>query len=284
MSLAISPMGTWTSCASPVIQIRGLTKSFGSQVVLAGVDLDLLPGQNLALLGVSGSGKTVLVKCIVGLIPPDRGSIRIDGRETVGLSTAERFKLMRKTGVLFQNGALFDSMPIWENVAFGLLNVRHVPGPAARVVATEALAKVGLGVDVADLLPADLSGGMQKRVALARALVSGPEMLFLDNPTAGLDPILTAIIDSFITASLKQLHAIALTITHDLQSVQRIAQRAAFLSEGRIVWEGPTEALWSSDNEQVLQFLRASGSRSQESPISAFTATGNHRKGAAPPV
>jgi phospholipid/cholesterol/gamma-HCH transport system ATP-binding protein len=191
---------------------------------------------------------------------------------------------MRKTGVLFQNGALFDSMPIWENVAFGLLNVRHVPGPAARVVATEALAKVGLGVDVADLLPADLSGGMQKRVALARALVSGPEMLFLDNPTAGLDPILTAIIDSFITASLKQLHAIALTITHDLQSVQRIAQRAAFLSEGRIVWEGPTEALWSSDNEQVLQFLRASGSRSQESPISAFTATGNHRKGAAPPV
>jgi phospholipid/cholesterol/gamma-HCH transport system ATP-binding protein len=110
MSLAISPMGTWTSCASPVIQIRGLTKSFGSQVVLAGVDLDLLPGQNLALLGVSGSGKTVLVKCIVGLIPPDRGSIRIDGRETVGLSTAERFKLMRKTGVLFQNGALFDSM------------------------------------------------------------------------------------------------------------------------------------------------------------------------------
>jgi phospholipid/cholesterol/gamma-HCH transport system ATP-binding protein len=246
----------------PLIKIRGLKKSFGNQIVLAGVDIDLLHGQNLALLGLSGSGKTVLMKCILGLLAPDGGSIRIDGQETVGLRSEDRFSFMRKTGVLFQNGALFDSMPIWENVAFELLNVRNVPRMRARTVAIEALAKVGLGIDTADLLPADLSGGMQKRVALARALVSSPEMLFLDNPTAGLDPILTAIIDSFIAASLELLHATALTITHDLRSAQRIAQRAAFLSEGKIVWDGPISALWSSDKQQVEQFLQASGVRS----------------------
>jgi len=147
------------SSIAPPIQIRGLTKSFGDQVVLAGVDLDLPKGQNLVLLGISGSGKTVLVKCLIGLMTPDSGSIRIDGRETVGLGSAERFKLLRQTGVLFQNGALFDSMPIWENVAFQLLYVRHMPGAKARTVATDALAKVGLGADAVDLFPADLSGG-----------------------------------------------------------------------------------------------------------------------------
>lgn len=245
------------SALPPKIRIRGLTKSFGSQTVLAGVDLDVPCAENLVLLGISGSGKTVLMKCVLGLMPPDAGSIQIDGREIVGMSPTDLSVLMRKIGVLFQNGALFDSLPVWQNVVFLLLNADRVPARKAREIAVRILATVGLGVDVADLWPSELSGGMQKRVALARALVGEPEMLFLDNPTAGLDPILTAIIDSFIAASLKRLRATALTITHDLESARRIAQRAALLSKGRIAWEGPIEALGASGNPQVERFVRA---------------------------
>ncbi|MBO0739085.1 MAG: ATP-binding cassette domain-containing protein [Alphaproteobacteria bacterium] len=246
-----------------LVEIRGLKKSFDNQVVLAGVDLDLRRGHTVALLGVSGSGKSVLMKCVLGLTEPDAGSVRIDGHETVGLGQTERLLLMRKVGVLFQNGALFDSLPVWQNVAFTLLSSRRVSRGCARRVAAGALTRVGLGADVIDLLPGELSGGMQKRVSLARALVGDPEILFLDNPTAGLDPVLTGIIDSSVAASLEHLQAIALVITHDLTSAQRIADRAAFLSEGRIVWEGATGELWRSDLQQIQKFLRASGSHSR---------------------
>lgn len=249
--------------SATLVEIRGLKKSFDNQVVLAGVDLDLRRGHTVALLGVSGSGKSVLMKCVLGLIEPDAGSVRIDGHETVDLGQTERLLLMRKVGVLFQNGALFDSLPVWENVAFTLLSSRRVSRGCARRVAAAALTRVGLGADVIDLLPGELSGGMQKRVSLARALVGHPEILFLDNPTAGLDPVLTGIIDSSVAASLEHLQAIALVITHDLTSAQRIADRAAFLSEGRIVWEGATGELWRSDLQQIQKFLRATGSHSR---------------------
>jgi len=235
-----------------------LRKAFGDQVVLASVDLDLRQGENLALFGVSGSGKSVLVKCMLGLIEPDGGSIWLGGRETVRLRRTDRLTANRKIGVLFQNGALFDSIPIWQNVVFRLLGAGDVTRTIARERATNALANVGIGGDTIDLLPADLSGGMQKRVALARALFGNPEIVLLDSPTAGLDPVLTAIIDSFIAASLQRLNATALTITHDLRSAMRIAQRAAFLAAGRIIWCGPIAMIGSVQEPAVQAFVRAS--------------------------
>lgn len=243
----------------PEIQIRGLTKSFADQIVLAGIDLDIVPGRNTALLGVSGSGKTVLMKCILGLLSPDAGSIKIDGRETVALPRNERFALMRETGVLFQNGALFDSLPVWQNIAFSLFTGGRRSRSQARAVALAALADVGLGEETADLSPSEISGGMQKRVALARALVGNPRFLFLDNPTSGLDPVMTAIIDSLVAASVRRLRATALTITHDLLSVGRLTQRAAYMADGRILWQGATPALWAADLEGVRRFVEASG-------------------------
>jgi phospholipid/cholesterol/gamma-HCH transport system ATP-binding protein len=245
------------SAGAAPTRIRGLRKSFGDQVVLAGVDLDLHQGENLALFGVSGSGKSVLLKCMLGLIEPDAGSICLGGHEMVGLRRADRLAVNRKVGVLFQNGALFDSLPVWQNVVFKLLSVGGVPQTQARERAADALASVGIGSDTIDLLPADLSGGMQKRVALTRALFGDPEIVLLDSPTAGLDPVLTAIIDSFIASSLRRLNAMALTITHDLRSAMRIAQRAAFLAGGKIVWCGTIATMGSAPEPEVQAFIRA---------------------------
>jgi phospholipid/cholesterol/gamma-HCH transport system ATP-binding protein len=242
----------------PKIRIRRLKKAFGENVVLDGVDLDIRTGDNLVLLGASGTGKSVLVKCILGLIEPDAGSVLVDGRDVRELSAEERKQLRRKTGVLFQNGALFDSLTVWRNVAFGLLHGAGVPASRARAVAIEKLAAVGLGADVADLLPSALSGGMQKRVALARAIATDPEILFLDDPTAGLDPILTTIIDQFIMQSIAALGATALTITQDIESARRMADRMAVLHGGRIIWEGPADAVDSTGNPHVDEIVQPS--------------------------
>ena len=243
----------------PKLQIRGLRKAFGPQVVLADIDLDIAAGDNLVLLGASGSGKTVLAKCILGLVKPDAGSIRINGVETTKLSADERGKLMHRFGVLFQASALFDSLPVWHNVAFGLINGNKLPRAQARAVAREKLAEVNLGDDVAVLHPAELSGGMQKRVALARAIANDPEILILDGPTAGLDPIMTAVIDNLILRSVHKLGATVLTITHDIESAMRIATRMAMLHEGRIVWEGPVAAVEQADNPQLRRFIHRPG-------------------------
>lgn len=240
----------------PKLRIRGLKKAFDQNVVLDGVDLDIQAGDNLVLLGASGSGKSVLVKCILGLLSPDAGSIVVDGREVADLTSEERDRLMRKTGVLFQNGALFDSLTVWQNVAFGLMHGSGISADRARAVAIEKLAAVGLGADVADLYPVALSGGMQKRVALARAIAADPEMLFLDDPTAGLDPILTTIIDQFILNSLQTLGATALTITQDVDSARRIADRIAVLHGGRIIWEGPVDEVDRTGDPHVNEIVR----------------------------
>jgi len=239
----------------PKIRIRGLHKTFGTQTVLAGVDLDIAAGNNLVLFGGSGSGKTVLAKCILGLVEPDAGSIEVDGQETTELSSQDREAVLRKIGVLFQNGALFDSLPVWQNISFALINIRHMETTAARDIAVKALAAVGLTADTADLMPAELSGGMQKRVALARAIVGDPEILILDSPTDGLDPIVTTHIDGLITRALKRLNAAALTITHDIDSARRIGDRAAFLSRGRIAWEGPMAELDRADDPDLQRYL-----------------------------
>jgi len=241
--------------AEPKIRIRGLTKSFGGRTVLAGIDLDIEAGTNVVLFGPSASGKTVLAKCIVGLIKPDSGSIQIDGVEITTMSAGEREAVLHKVGVLFQNGALFDSLKVWNNIAFGLLSRREMDEKQARELAVKTLASVGLTPDTADLLPSELSGGMQKRVALARAIVGTPEIVILDSPTDGLDPIVTTHIDALIVRALKQLNAAALTITQDIDSGRKIADRAAFLFEGRIRWQGPMAEIERAADPELKRFF-----------------------------
>ena len=249
------------SGTTPKIAIRRLTKSFGSNHVLKGVDLDLPAGRSLVVIGGSGTGKSVLIKCVLGLMTPDGGSIRIDGVEVVGASRATLDELRSKFGMLFQGGALFDSLPVWENVAFGLLAAKRVDRARAMERAIQTLGMVGLGPDVARLMPAELSGGMQKRVGLARAIAHAPEILFFDEPTTGLDPIMADVINELIVRCVRQLGATALSITHDMSSVRKIADRVAMLYGGKIVWEGPVGEIDSSGNAFVDQFIngRAEG-------------------------
>lgn len=243
------------------ISVRGLKKSFGAKRVLDGVEIDCARGESLVIIGGSGIGKSVLIKCILGLLRPDAGSIRIDGEETVGLSRAERESLMLKFGMLFQGGALFDSLPVWQNVAFGLVQGRGMSRDEAHRIALEKLAAVGLGAEVATLSPAELSGGMQKRVALARAIAAEPEILFFDEPTTGLDPIMADVINDLIISCVRGLGATAVSITHDMVSARKIADRIAMLHNGGIVWHGPTAEIDSSGNPYVDQFVhgRAEG-------------------------
>jgi phospholipid/cholesterol/gamma-HCH transport system ATP-binding protein len=238
----------------PKIKIRGLKKSFGSKKVLDGVDLDVMPGTAMVVIGGSGTGKSVLIKSILGLVTPDAGSIEIDGEDVLKISRARAEKLRAQIGMLFQNGALFDSLPVWENVAFGLLAEKKIARKNARAKAIEVLAQVGLAENVADLSPAELSGGMQKRVALARAIASTPKILFFDEPTTGLDPIMGAVIDGLIVDCVKQLGSTSIAITHDMASAIRIGDTAAMLFEGKIAWAGPAQTLLTSDNVIVDQF------------------------------
>ena len=237
------------------IEVRDLHKSFGSKHVLRGVDLTLRSGESLAVIGGSGTGKSVLIKNIIGLMEPDSGSIRIDGEDVVGMSPDERERVTRKFGMLFQGAALFDSLPVWENVAFGLIQSKGMNRHAAREEALVAMVQVGLDTDIADRPPAELSGGMQKRAGLARAIATKPEILFFDEPTTGLDPIMGSVIDDLIVKSVRELDATALSITHDMASARRIADNIAMIYEGRIVWHGPVADIDDSGNEMLDQFI-----------------------------
>jgi len=247
--------------STPKLALEGLCKSFGDKVVLDGVDLSIAPGESLVVIGGSGSGKSVMLKCILGLMIADQGKVLIDGQDVTRLGGRAREKLMRRFGMLFQGGALFDSLPVWENVAFGLIRSRKMKRAYAREVAVETLAKVGLGADVASLSPSELSGGMQKRVSLARSIATKPEIMFFDEPTTGLDPIMADVINELIISSVKDLGATALSITHDMASARKIADRVAMLYKGRIVWCGPVEDIDKSGNPLVEQFIhgRADG-------------------------
>ncbi len=241
----------------PKIRIRGLHKAFGDKKVLDGVDLDVMPGTSMVVIGGSGSGKSVLLKSVLGLIEPDSGTIEIDGRNVLTMNRHEREETNRHIGMLFQAAALFDSLTVWENVAFGLLAQRgkaKLTRAQARKKADEVLTQVGLAPSVGDLSPAELSGGMQKRVGLARAIAAQPDILFFDEPTTGLDPIMGAVIDGLIVDCVKRLGSTAMAITHDMASATRIGDRAAMLYAGRIVWEGPAADLLHSGNAMVDQF------------------------------
>ena len=236
------------------IKVRGLKKAFGAKQVLDGVDLDVRPGTLMVVIGGSGTGKSVLIKCILGLVEPDEGVIEIDGQDILRLPVRERAEARARIGMLFQNGALFDSLPVWENVAFGLLAKGLATREQARPQANDFLAQVGLAPEVGALSPSELSGGMQKRVALARAIAARPDILFFDEPTTGLDPIMGAVIDGLIVDCVKRLGSTSIAITHDMPSALRIGDDAAMLYQGRIVWTGPAASLMSSGNAEVDQF------------------------------
>ena len=237
------------------IKIRDLHKAFGKKVVLDGVDLDIEKGESLVVIGGSGTGKSVLIKCIQGLLRPDSGSILIDKEEVVGIDEEQKEALHSKMGMLFQGGALFDSLSVWENVAFDMLENKKMDKRLAKNEAIRVLRSVGLAPDVADLSPSELSGGMQKRVGLARAIASRPEIIFFDEPTTGLDPIMADVINDLIIESVKGLGATALTITHDMASARKIADKIAMLYKGKIIWQGTVKDMDKTDNPYVQQFI-----------------------------
>jgi phospholipid/cholesterol/gamma-HCH transport system ATP-binding protein len=237
------------------IQLIGVKKRFGPKVVLDGVDLTIEKQSSVVIIGGSGTGKSVTIKSILGILRPDEGTILVDGEDITHINGAARDKVMRKFGMLFQGAALFDSLPVWENVAFGLIQGRGVWRTKARDIAIQKLAKVGLTEDVAFLSPSELSGGMQKRVGLARAIAADPEIIFFDEPTTGLDPIMADIINDLIISTVKDVGATALSITHDMVSARKISDRIAMLYGGKIIWQGPTGEIDRSGNPYVDQFI-----------------------------
>jgi phospholipid/cholesterol/gamma-HCH transport system ATP-binding protein len=250
------------------LKISNLVKNFGSKKVLIDINLEVKKGESLVILGGSGSGKSVLIKTIATLIQPTSGSIKIDNQEITNLSTKNSDKLMEKFGFLFQGGALFDSLPIWQNVAFRLIHQQKMSKKEAKRIALEKLGSVGLGARVADLYPSELSGGMQKRASLARAIAANPEIIFFDEPTTGLDPIMADVINDLIIKNSKELGATTITITHDMHSARKIADKIAMLYEGKIIWFGDVKDIDSSENPYLEQFINGRA----EGPINFLSA------------
>ena len=243
------------------IRLTNVHKGFGAKKVLDGVSLDIPAGQSTVIIGGSGTGKSVLIKCILGLLRPESGSIAVDGIEVTRLSSGEREAVNRRIGMLVQGSALFDSLRVWQNVAFALIQGRGMARTEAKRIALAKLGEVGLTPDVGELFPAELSGGMQKRVALARAIAADPDAIFFDEPTTGLDPIMSDVINGLIRHSVRTLGATALSITHDMASVRKIADYVAMLHAGKIVWHGPIGEIDTSGNPYIEQFIhgRADG-------------------------
>ncbi len=241
--------------SNSVISVKNLHKSFGDNHVLRGISLNLDAQESLGIIGGSGTGKSVLLKCILGLITPDSGEILINGENTIGLSSAKRQQLLQSFGMLFQGGALFDSLPVWNNIAFGLIHGQRMDKVKARKIAMEKLEAVDLDPKVADIYPAELSGGMQKRVALARAIATNPKVIFFDEPTAGLDPIVSGTINDLIRRCVKDIGASALTITHDMHSLRIIADQVGLLFQGNLIWSGTVAKMDTTHNPYVKQFI-----------------------------
>lgn len=244
-----------------LLELKDVHKSFGPKQVLKGVNLDVAPGKSLVVLGGSGSGKSVMLKNALGLMTPNKGQILFDGEDVTHDQGKTREAMRARIGMLFQSAALFDSLTVWENIAFRLLNADGMKRKDAKERAIDTLRQVRLGSDVADLTPAEISGGMQKRVGLARAIVSKPELIFFDEPTTGLDPITADAINDLIVEQTKALGAAAISITHDMASARKIADEIAMLFEGKIIWRGPASQIDNSGNDYVDQFVhgRADG-------------------------
>jgi phospholipid/cholesterol/gamma-HCH transport system ATP-binding protein len=236
------------------IELRGVRKAFGGKPVLAGVSLKVMPGESFVIIGGSGTGKSVTLKCILGILTADAGEILIEGRP---LAEVDRRDFLRHFGMLFQGAALFDSLTVWQNVAFRLIHARRNPlgRRAARDLAIAKLARVGLGSETAELYPAELSGGMQKRVGLARAIATDPAVIFFDEPTAGLDPIMAGVINDLIRELVEEMGATAVTITHDMNTVRTVADHVAMLHGGIVRWQGPIGEMDASPDPYLQQFI-----------------------------
>ncbi|MDR2778200.1 MAG: ATP-binding cassette domain-containing protein [Rickettsiales bacterium] len=237
------------------IEIRNLTKSFSGKMVLNGLDLDIEEKKSLVILGKSGGGKSVLIKNMSMLMTPDSGSIKMDDQEITHLGETKRFKLMDKFGFLFQNGALFDSMKVWENIAFKLILNKKIREREAKKIAIDKLEIVDLDEKIADLYPHELSGGMQKRVALARAIACNPEVIFFDEPTTGLDPVTSNKINNLIVKTIEITKATAITITHDINSARMISDKMVLLADGKICWEGNRDTMYDANSVPIKKFL-----------------------------
>ena len=247
-----------------MIELRDVRKSFGNHHVLRGVTLSVPKGESMVIIGGSGTGKSVTLKCVLGLVRPDSGTIMVDGEDVT--KTADRDDFLAHFGMLFQGGALFDSLHVWENVAFRLLRGRlKRPRAEAREIAIEKLRRVGLKPATADLYPAELSGGMQKRVGLARAIAADPQIIFFDEPTTGLDPIMSGVINDLIREIVVEMGATAMTITHDMTSVRAIADKVAMLHDGVIQWTGPVSEMDAAPDPYLQQFIHGRA----EGPIEA---------------
>lgn len=246
-----------------MIRLTDVHKSFGRKQVLRGVTLHVPKGQSMVIIGGSGTGKSVTIKSVLGLVEPDKGQIEVDGQD---VHQGDRDAFLARFGMLFQGGALFDSLPVWQNVAFRLLRgALKRPKVEARDIAIEKLRRVGLKPDVADLFPSELSGGMQKRVGLARAIAADPEIIFFDEPTTGLDPIMAGVINELIREIVTEMGATTMTITHDMTSVRTIADRVAMLHDGVIQWEGPIGEMDAASDPYLQQFIHGRA----EGPIEA---------------
>ena len=244
------------------IRVANLHKSFGEKYVLRGVQLEVRHGESMVVIGGSGSGKTVLIRCIIGLVEPEEGEIYVDGTEVTSLNERQMNEIRKKFGMLFQGGALFDSLTVWENVGFGLLQHARLSEQQVRKIASEKLALLGLK-NIEDLMPAELSGGMKKRVSLARAIAMEPEILLYDEPTTGIDPVMADAINELIVRMREKLNVTSIAITHDMKSAYKIADRIAMLYQGKIIEVGTPEEIRNSSNPIVQQFIQGNS----EGPI-----------------
>ena len=240
-----------------IMEIRNLTKKFNEKIILKNINLDLYEGESLAIIGASGSGKSVLLKNIIGLLKPEAGSIKINNVETVNLSRSKRENLLLELGITFQHGALFDSLTIWENVIFKIQRINKLSKIDGQKLALDIIKNLGLGSDILNLYPSEISGGMQKRIAIARAISSDPSILLFDEPTSGLDPVTGSVIDELIVKSVKRLGASAITITHDMASVSRIADKVILIDDQTISWAGKPNEMLKSNNAKIQQFIKA---------------------------
>ena len=240
-----------------IIKVRNLSKKFDKNIVLEDINFDLYEGESLAIIGASGSGKSVLLKNIIGLLKPDKGSIKINNIETVNLSRAKKEDLLLDLGITFQHGALFDSLKVWENIVFKIQRLKKLSVKDGQKIALDIIKNLGLKPEVLNLYPSEISGGMQKRVAIARAICSRPKILLFDEPTSGLDPVTGSIIDELIVNSVKSLGASAITITHDMASVSRIADKVILIDQHKISWVGTPEEMLRSDNLKIQDFIKA---------------------------
>jgi len=260
--------------SEPMIKLIDVKKSFGNKKILCGVNLEIKKGSSLVIIGGSGSGKSVTLKCLLGLLQPEHGSILVDGDDVCRLGPNGKKRILTKIGMLFQGAALFDSLPVWENVAFGLIQGQGLDKADAQEIAIEKLRRVGLSPDVGQLSPDELSGGMKKRVGLARAIATEPEIILFDEPTTGLDPIMADVINDLIVECVQDLGATTLTITHDMASAHKIADNVAMLYDGKIIWHGPKSQINDSGNPYVDQFVHGSadGPIQMDTQVKAATA------------